>query len=127
MKKICLLHKLREKTRNCQNHQILFIIAGGTVQGDVLYQSEYEQRKMRSDDKSPYFHMASVSLALAENFARNFNRNFLPYAPEITEEDAIILENVTLKIGNNITKLDSLLLFTDEILGMSVVTYEKDI
>ena len=39
MKKICLLHKLREKTRNCQNHQILFIIAGGTVQGDVLYQT----------------------------------------------------------------------------------------
>lgn len=127
MKKICLLHKLREKTRNCQKHQILFIIAGGTVQGDVLYQAEYEKRKMRSDNgKSPYFHIASVPLALTEKFSDNFNRGFEPYSPEITEEDAVILENVTLKIGNNITKLDSLLLFTDEILGMSV-TYEKNV
>ena len=82
---------------------------------------------MRSDNgKSPYFHMASVPLALAENFSKTFDKGFMPYAPEITEEDAVILENVTLKIGNNITKLDSLLLFTDEILGMSV-TYEKNV
>lgn len=125
MKKICLLHKLREKVYAYHNHQAIFIIAGGIVQGDILYQAEYPEKRMRTDDGiSPFFHMASVTQSLIDNVSHNFNKGFMPYAPEITEEDAIILENVTLKIGNTTTKLDSMLLFTDEIIGMSVV-YNK--
>lgn len=132
MKKNFLIHELKRKIEwikqvNHIRHQILFVIPSGTVQADVIWFQNYDKHSTLVPENSESgIHMISLIQSLNKCFSKNASDFDTHFFPEFTEHDALFLENVTLTTAGNKMKLNSLVLFPEEIIAISAIRLHEE-
>lgn len=128
MKKTFLIHKLRQRINfenNYHKQKVVFIVPAGIIKGTVTLPRDYDDSVQYDNDG--YTHMQDILNSVCREGYKNIDKVSTQYVPFFNEHEVIVLEDVEFSSGSKTIHLNSLLLFPEEIIAISIVPADKKI